>query len=122
MMSARPRPSLSLLTANLSSASPPQNPLVITSHSPWDFEYVFSMQIFIRNAGVRNPLMLQLADYSPEGFPEGSLAKSLSKILKNLSEQGGNGFIPFKISPSQACFSFGIGGPGLPDCESLGKW
>jgi len=99
----------------------PNSLLIINSHSVWDYEPIFSIQRFAQASGLTNPIILNISGYSPSSFSADSqkLELSLSTTLNNLQNQGGQGFKSLrKLDSISKCFSMGMSGPPLAECES----
>ncbi|CAM8367577.1 hypothetical protein MCEWOLH11_00879 [Candidatus Methylopumilus universalis] len=95
--------------------------LIINSHSIWDYEPIFSIQRFLQASGLTNPITLNINGYLPSTFSADSqkLELLLSTQLNNLQNQGGEGFEPLhKLDSISNCFSLGMSGPPLVECES----
>src|SRR5262249_53874260 len=93
----------------------PSAALILNSHSVWDSEPGYSINEYMRAAGVSNPMALKINDYSSEALQRDSnpLVPVLAANLEDVQAKGGwSGFVPLESIPKKAeCYSYGLYGP-----------
>lgn len=98
----------------------PEYAIVLESGNVWDYEPIFSYQIYLRAYGVNNPIILRLHGYSPESFGQ-DLNKGLANTLINLSNNGSDLFLPLKSLNNfdNRCFSIDLSGSFVTQCRPI---
>lgn len=103
--------------------SHPESTLVLGSHSPWDHEPIFSIDRYVRAAGITNPIAVKLAAYGAGSFDASAapLEHDLARQLEVLEQTGvtdiSPDFVPFsRAGTGKACFSLGLSGPPVESC------
>jgi hypothetical protein len=91
--------------------------LVIESSVIWDYEPVFSYEIFLRSYGVKNKLFLRINGYSLE-TANSDWEKGLTSQLLDVSEKGNGEFLPLNLLKTfgDKCFSFSLSGSNNTTC------
>lgn len=95
--------------------------VIFKSHSPNDFEQLISVKRYLRAAGIKNPIAVEVtedgaANFAKENDPLKSL---LGEMIVEMQNTGANGFYPIKaLNPSAGCWSFGFNGPPISTCEA----
>ena len=74
-----------------SAKSHPEDIIVLESSNVWDYEPIFSYQIYLVNSSVQNPITLRIHNYSPDSVEKG-LEVELAQELSKLSQIGDNRF------------------------------
>lgn len=98
----------------------PDAVVVLESGNVWDYEPIYSNQIFLRAYKVTNPVTLRMVGYSPQTV-EAGLEQRLAQTLLNLSQNGNENFLPLsKLDPSkQSCYSLRLSGKAPLLCKEL---
>jgi hypothetical protein len=101
----------------------PSAALILNSHSAWDFEPVYSINQYMRAAGISNPIALKINNYSSDALRRDSnpLVPVLAADLEDVQAKGGkggwSGFVPLESIPKKAgCYSYGLYGPPAANC------
>jgi hypothetical protein len=89
----------------------PQRPIVLESHSVWDYEPVVSVRCFLRINNIANPIQLKVIGYSAAVYPNHSLEAALAKQMDVLSRSGDpeNDFAPLQRETNDV-FTVGLSG------------
>lgn len=101
----------------------PAAALIVNSHSVLDYESLYSIERFVRAAGLRNPIALNLSGYSAAAFSGSDSQKlsfGLAGALERIRLEGeGNLFVPLSAAEMiPRCFSIGLSGDPHPRCEA----
>lgn len=105
--------------------------VVLNSHNFIDYEPIFSMQSFLRAAGITAPISIKMNSYSSASYPQDSLAAKLAWTIEDMQngrkyrrdgkeypEHMRNLFTPFQnLDLSKGCYSFGMSGPSSLECK-----
>jgi hypothetical protein len=102
----------------------PDWPIVFESREVWDFEFLHSVQQFLRYANVEAPVYLTLVGYGPDTFGQGTLERQLSEWMTHNARDGApppSLLRPFADFRGPPCYALGFSGePSSSGCESLG--
>jgi hypothetical protein len=104
--------------------------VVFNTYKALDYELVFSVERYLRAAGIQAPIAVRFEGFTVESFPDDPLARELTQVLddvrngRTFNQQGmeypaelQNLFIPLeKLDLSADCFSFGFSGPPFAGC------
>jgi hypothetical protein len=96
----------------------PARPVVIASHSVWDYEPIFAVPRFLTHKGVVNPLYLLAPVYRTDT----PLTASLARSLQDVSRDGLGGYAPLdSLPPNTVPFAVGLSGPPPARYTDLGS-
>ncbi len=97
----------------------PECPIVVESHSVWDYEPIYSVGVFLRAHKVENPLMLRIHDYDESTVNQG-LESSLARELKKTSQYGNSYYSALsELDIAEKCFSLQLSGNTQTECQNL---
>ncbi len=108
-------------------------PIILVSHSVWDYEPVISLRVFLSVFGLNNPLFLKIE--WPQSTAKNATERVLAAGLRKLSETGdlaeeritasGEKLIPFlpltSLKNPESCYVISISGDSRSTCSNLGR-
>jgi hypothetical protein len=98
----------------------PTEPILFESANVWDFEPIYSLSIFLRTYGVKNPFYLQISGYDSLATTSGSLEADLAKQLVKISLEGNDSFTPInEFSERTDCYALVLSGIDTSTCKTL---
>lgn len=109
----------------------PSMAVIFNTHTALDYELVFSVERYIRAAGVQASIAVRLDGFGVDSFPDDALARELTQVLDDIrsgrklnqkdSEQPAhlqNLFVPLEqVDLSAGCLSYGFSGPAFAGCQ-----
>ena len=82
----------------------PASPIVLYSQNLEDYEPLFAVKSYLIHTGMKNPIMLEMAEDFRNGAFTALMAPALLKSLRTL-EEGASGFTPLNsMSEHQVCY------------------
>lgn len=96
----------------------PEIPIIIESQKPLDYEMIFSVPIYLRYYGVKNPIFLKIEFSNTDNYT--GLEKKLADKLESIALNGNTYYSTFaKYPDNTSCFSLQISDQATVDCRPL---